>query len=153
MATISKNPNQSTVFTNLAEEIRNGVENALVEVGQAVCEEMKTSLIDNGHEGTGELLDSIGYEMIDEGNTKSVVVHMSAYGKFIDSGTGAAHGVEGGRVGSWRYQDRAGNWHTTDGMDADPFIEPAAKEVQEDVPQILSGHISDAIDERGKSGG
>ena len=47
------------------------------------------------------------------------------YAEFIELGSGAAHGRPGGRVGTWRYKDRHGNWHTTDGMDADPFIEPA----------------------------
>lgn len=101
--------------------------------GNIIADDMKTRLQSAGHIDTGALYDSIRSETDRDSQTISTYIYADAqnpvngayYAEFIEHGTGAAHGRAGGRVGSWKYKDAHGNWHTTDGMDADPFIEPA----------------------------
>lgn len=112
------------------------------DTGKVICDEMRQRLTSAGHVDTGALRDSIHYEAEQNANNEvTLKIYADAqnpengayYAEFIELGTGAAHGREGGRVGKWSYKDRHGNWHTTDGMDADPFIEPS---VEENLPRI-----------------
>lgn len=133
---------------NVIDNIRNAVNaaahEALNDVASSICNDMRDKLAEDGHSGSGKLLDSISYEIVtDEAGNQSAVVSMDNYGFFIDSGTGAAHG--GVRQGSWRYQDREGNWHTTDGMDADPFIDVSIDTALADLPGNLSSQIRSMI--------
>lgn len=140
------------VFSTMAQEINAGVANAMREGASEVCEEMKSGLIAGGHAGTGALIDSINCEVTETDGEVSVSVQAADYATFIENGTGAAHGVEGGREGSWRYQDRNGNWHTTDGMDADPFIEPAVENVMSNLSSMISEKISASLRGGGSNG-
>lgn len=108
---------------------------SMQEVGDDIARSMKSRLQSAGHIDTGALYNSIRSETLDERTSVNTYVYADAkspegtqYAEFIELGTGAAHGRAGGRVGTWRYKDREGNWHTTDGMDADPFIEPSVDE-------------------------
>lgn len=110
------------VFEDIRQDIRVVVNEAIEKAAADICENMKDKLKADGHGGTGALLNSINYDVHDvDGGYIEAAVNMASYGKFIDSGTGAEHG--GARQGYWRYKDRDGNWHTTDGTDADPFID------------------------------
>lgn len=114
--------NMTNVIDNIQQDIHNSINAAIEKAARDICENMRDKLKSGGHAGTGKLLDSITYDINDVGGGYTeAVVSMASYGKFIDSGTGKAHG--GVREGYWRYKDREGNWHTTDGMDADPFID------------------------------
>lgn len=137
---------------NVMDNIRNAVNAAAYEalnnVASAICDNMRDKLTEDGHAGSGKLLDSIGYEIVtDEAGNQSAVISMADYGFFIDSGTGAAHG--GVRQGSWRYQGRDGNWYTTDGMDADPFIDVSIDTALADLPENLASQIRSMIKSRG----
>lgn len=123
------------------DDINAGVEDAMKEAGDEIVEEMKHRLVSDGHTGTGELLDSIEAEVVQDGNDFSLKVTASGVAKFIDGGTGAAHGVPGGREGSWRYRDKHGNWHTTDGMDADPFVDESVDGTLSSLTDIISKHV------------
>lgn len=140
------------VFTRIKNDIHKGVESAMTETGEDVCEQMKSNLQADGHSGTGELLESIGFNVTEEDGRISVDIHIADYGKFIEHGTGAAHGVADGRQGSWRYKDRNGNWHTTDGMDADPFIEPAVEDMKSRISAIIGECITSAVAKATKGG-
>lgn len=109
---------------------------ALEAGAERICQGMRKKLTDGGHIDTGALIGSIRHETEVEGDTVTVYIKADAenpsnsaqYAEFLELGTGAAHGRPGGRVGSWRYKDRHGVWHTTDGMDPDPFIRPSFAE-------------------------
>lgn len=135
-----------SVFDGIEKRIIDGVRDTLTQAGEEICDNMRDKLTADGHAGTGELLSNITSEITTESGKIIVSVHMPEYAKFIDSGTGAAHGVAGGRVGSWSYQDRDGNWHTTDGMDADPFIDIS----KDPVVNKLTAMIDERIKQRGR---
>lgn len=117
----------------IKQTLHKDVADAVKDVAAAICEDMRQRLTTAGHVDTGALLESIRYETETDGSTVTAYIYADAenpengakYAEFIEMGTGAAHGRAGGREGTWRYKDRHGNWHTTDGMDADPFIEPS----------------------------
>lgn len=129
----------------MQDEIVRGMDN----IGEAICGSMRARLSSAGHVDTGQLLNSIHHDTERAGHVVDTYIYADSqsqdgayYAEFIELGTGAAHGRPGGRVGSWRYRDRNGNWHTTDGMDADPFIEPAVKEF---VPSMVNAVLDIAV--------
>lgn len=132
------------VFSNIKKDIHNSVARSIESVAAEICENMKNKLIADGHAGSGQLLDSIGYTINQGGDGHiSVTIDMAGYGKFIDQGTGAAHG--GKRQGTWRYKDREGNWHTTDGMDADPFIDISVNSAIDNLAVNIASSIKSSI--------
>lgn len=139
---------EQNAFKKLNTDMHRAVRYAMEDTGEAMALRMKLNLTDAGHIDTGALRDSIRSETRDEGDKIVTYIYADAkspegtqYAEFIELGTGEAHGRAGGRSGYWRYKDRNGIWHTTNGMDADPFIEPA---VQDFLPRI-NEFISDAI--------
>ena len=121
-----------SVFRKIAESVENSIEYTMQDLGNRIARDARDNLISAGHVDTGALRDSIRAETVRDGNIVTTYIYADAesddgtmYGEFIELGSGAAHGRPGGRVGTWRYQDRQGKWHTTDGMDADPFMAPA----------------------------
>lgn len=138
------------LFKSLASGISKQVFSAMQDAGDNICNGMRTRLTAAGHVDTGKLLDSIRAETTQQGNEIVTLIYADAksddgtqYAEFIELGSGAAHGRAGGREGTWRYKDRNGNWHTTDGMDADPFIEPSVEEILPRLGAIISEHIYD----------
>lgn len=120
----------------IAAAIRMSVLDTMAHASEKIVGEMKDTLQRKGHIDTGALYESIRAEVNTESGGDVVVSRIYAdaqspegtmYAEFIELGSGAAHGRPGGRQGTWRYRDREGNWHTTDGMDADPFIMPAVE--------------------------
>ena len=141
----------------LRDYIINDLTNKMDAVASWICDDMITHLMNppvyrkNNNVDTGALLHSIRHEI--ETGPDSVTVYIKAdaknpnngaeYAEFIELGTGAAHGRPGGRVGSWRYQDRHGQWHTTDGLEASPFIEPAVEEHMDDIKKLADEVVFD----------
>lgn len=112
--------------------ILEGITARMSETADKMVADMKSTLEADGHIDTGALRDSIRQTTRLNGDEIETLIYADAqseegayYAEFIEYGTGAAHGRPGGRVGTWRYRDRHGRWHTTDGMDASPFIRPA----------------------------
>lgn len=132
---------------DLKEAVNTVIQIRMQNMGELIANEMKSNLQGAGHVDTGALLESIRSETERDQNKITTTIYADAqnpvngayYAEFIEMGTGAAHGRAGGRVGSWRYKDRHGNWHTTDGMDADPFIQPAVdKYIGDFVTEIVN---------------
>lgn len=134
-------------------QIHKSAEAALKTMCESACENLKNNLSEAGHVRTGELYDSINYKMQANGDKITAEISMNEYGKFIDSGTGAAHGVENGREGYWRYKDRNEQWHTTNGMDADPFIDKSVLSAFMNLPDELRKALSDAQNTLQNGGG
>lgn len=64
-----------------------------------------------------------------------VVYTTLEYAPYVEFGTGPE---AGGRTDvPWRYQDEKGNWHTTSGQKAQPFMGPAFNENRNKVLEIL----------------
>lgn len=139
-----KKPNP---FYVMSEAISKSAEEALRETCKLACENMRVKLMQDGHVKSGELVDSIDYTLMHYNNKVTAYIKMNHYGKFIDEGTGAAHGVQGGREGYWRYKDKDGNWHTTNGMDADPFIDVSLEKALLSLPETLFKELEKANEE------
>lgn len=73
-------------------------------------------------EKTSTLKNSISHTVWAEEDSVYVGTN-SEYGPYIELGTGKYY--PGGRQDPWRYQDDEGNWHTTSGQPARPFLKPA----------------------------
>ena len=73
----------------------------------------------------GELRNSI---MVEKNAPLSVAVGTNKeYAPYVEYGTGTMgdHAVQHTTKESWSYQDEEGNWHTTHGQPAQPFLRPA----------------------------
>lgn len=71
----------------------------------------------------GTLRQSIDHK-VDEGEQTVYVGATAEYAAYVELGTGMYY--PGGRNEPWTYQDpKTGEWHTTRGMKAQPYIKPA----------------------------
>ena len=144
---------QANPLYRIQMQIHKSAEAALKTMCESACENLKNNLSESGHVRTGELYDSINYKIQANGDKITAEISMNEYGKFIDPGTGAAHGVENGREGYWRYKDRNGQWHTTNGMDADPFIDKSVLSAFMNLPEELRKALSEAQQNTLQNGG
>jgi phage gpG-like protein len=76
---------------------------------------------------TGEktLQQSITHK-IDEKNEDVYIGTNVEYGAYVELGTGKYY--PGGRPTPWNYEDENGDWHHTEGQEAQPYLVPAAKD-------------------------
>lgn len=86
----------------------------------------------------GQLRQSITYEI--EG-TKGIIGTNVEYAPYVEYGTGIYATQGGGRTTPWVYKDAKGNFHTTRGMKAQPFLMPAAEENVKEIEQCFEGLI------------
>lgn len=91
---------------------------------------------------TGDLRDRLNHRTVEEdGKTVVVVGSPMEYAPYVELGTGI-HAEDGkGRKTPWRYQDDKGNWHTTSGMPARPFLRPAVEKHLEDYKRVLESEL------------
>ena len=87
---------------------------------------------------TGNLRNSITHETEQDEDTVTIVIGSAVeYAPYVELGTGV-YAEEGGRQTPWRYQDDFGDWHTTSGMPARPYLRPAIENHIEEYKQILA---------------
>lgn len=94
---------------------------------------------------TGELRNSIQVE-----KTAPLTVSVGTnkeYAPYVEYGTGTMGDPEVSHTSreSWRYQDEDGNWHTSHGQAAQPFLRPATDrdEAVETVAQVIREALND----------
>lgn len=111
---------------------------AVADTGAAIADLMLHHLDVQGVYDTGALYNSVRHEEEDEGDIATSYVYADAksedgtrYDEFIEYGTGRYNERGNGRQDAWRYKDPHGNWHTTYGQEARPFIRPAVAEAQQ----------------------
>lgn len=75
------------------------------------------------HGPTGNLRSSISHQVQ---QNEGVIFAQEPYAPYVEAGTGI-HATMGSHAKEipWRYCDAEGNWHTTKGMVAQPFLKPA----------------------------
>lgn len=119
-------------FDALKENVIIGVQMKMAEVAEHIAEDMRQHLADGGHIDTGNLYNSISTKTERTDKEINAYIDIGAesdegawYAEFIEFGTGIYNENGDGRQTPWRYQDREGNWHTTSGQQADPFIRPS----------------------------
>lgn len=93
--------------------------------------------------GTGELRRSIKSKV--EG-LEGIVYTPLEYAPYVEYGTGIyAEGGNGRKDVPWNYQDDEGEWHSTSGMEPQPYMRPALDENRTEVIRL----IREALDNRG----
>lgn len=92
------------------------------------CIEVQRSAMKRCPKDTTALRQSITYKVEMQGaKAMGVVGSELEYAPYVHEGTGVH--AENGRLDvPWSYQDEKGDWHTTDGMEPNPFLEDARKE-------------------------
>ncbi len=93
---------------------------------------------------TGELFRSITVEKIPKGYAIGTNLEHGVYNEY---GTGIKGDptVPHTQRRYWRYQDKNGQWHTTSGMKARPFLRPAFAENKEYVIKLARNKIEAII--------
>jgi len=111
---------------------------------------MKERLEAGDHIDTGRLIGSISADTELSGNEIITDINITAkseegtwYAEFLEYGTGIYNESGNGRQTPWAWQDRDGNWHTTRGMHADPFIRPSIAEHIGELDAGISHDIGD----------
>ena len=139
------------------------LETAMEVAGDKLCESMRKHYdMTSPHPfETGNLMseDHLYSQTVNDGEEINTYVFADAtsddgyrYAEFLEYGTGKAH-TGHGRDGFWFYKDRHGEWHMTNGMDAKPFIEPAAEEVFPEIKSMFDDIITDISVKRYKGWG
>lgn len=86
----------------------------------------------------GQLRNSINHKV--ESN-QGVIGSNVEYAPYVEVGTGIYSTEGGGRQTPWTYQDSKGDWHTTKGMTAQPFLRPAAEANRSGIIECFKGLI------------
>lgn len=94
---------------------------------------------------TGELRNSIKVQ-----KTAPLTVSVGTnkvYAPYVEYGTGTAGDPEVPHTSkeSWRWQDEQGNWHTSHGSTAQPFLRPAVRE--QEAYETVAEEIRRALDD------
>lgn len=116
-----------------------GIEgNAIEGLGKA-CALVERAAKRKAPKGKGNLRRSI--TSVVEG-TEGIVYTPVEYAPYVEYGTGLfAEGGNGRQDVPWHYQDEKGNWHTTSGMNPQPFLRPALIENQEKIMKLIKREI------------
>lgn len=83
---------------------------------------------------TGNLRNSITHT-VDTNEKIAYIGTNSEYATYVEMGTGEYY--PGGRPKPWSYQDEKGNWHTTAGQRAQPYLKPAVADHAEQYKNII----------------
>ena len=121
-------------INQLIQNLPNLIEPAL----EKACLIVENSAKQNCPVDDGQLRQSISH--IVEG-TKGEVGTSVEYGPYVEVGTGIYSTEGNGRQTPWSYEDAKGEWHTTEGMEAQPFLLPALEENKGRVLECFKGLI------------
>lgn len=89
----------------------------------------------------GALGQSIEHTVASNGDSYTAWIGSNTeYAPYVEFGTGAYY--PSGRKTPWVYQDDAGNWHTTIGMEASPYLKPAITDHQDKYPKMIADGIA-----------
>ena len=109
-------------------------------LGQA-CAVVEAAAKQKAPKGNGELRRSITSKV--EG-TEGIIFTPLEYAPYVEFGTGLFAENGGRQDVPWSYQDDKGEWHTTSGMQPQPYMRPALNENRETILRILQeGLIND----------
>ncbi|MCD8208418.1 MAG: HK97 gp10 family phage protein [Bacteroidales bacterium] len=85
---------------------------------------------------TGNLRNSITHEVEDH---EVAIGTNCEYAPYVELGTGIYY--SGGRQDPWVYQDSKGNWHLTNGMEAQPYLKPAVADHTDTYKNIIESEF------------
>lgn len=110
----------------------------LTQVLTKACLVVERSAKQKAPKGNGALRNSITSEVREEGGEIVGVVYTPLeYAPYVEYGTGL-FAEEGGRTDvPWVYCDEKGEFHSTSGMEPQPFMRPALDENREEIMRII----------------
>lgn len=111
---------------------------SMTEALQKACAIVERAAKEKAPKGTGELRRSITSRV--EGD-KGIVFTPLEYAPYVEYGTGLFAEGQGRTDVPWCYQDEEGNWHSTSGMEPQPYLRPALNENREQIKRILKGGL------------
>lgn len=113
-------------------------------MGQA-CAIVERSAKQKAPKGKGELRRSIESRVEVMGDEViGIIFTPLEYAPYVEYGTGLfAEGGNGRKDVPWHYQDDSGEWHTTSGMEPQPYMRPAMYENRELVKRKLKEGLLD----------
>lgn len=107
---------------------------------------------------TGNLRESIHWRIEeDTDEIKGIVYTNNEYATYVEYGTGqVANGTYPDKTKVltystkpyWRYQDKDGNWHTTSGHEANPFMYNSVLYHEQDIKDILEDGVKAVVRSR-----
>jgi HK97 gp10 family phage protein len=102
----------------------------MADIGASVAEPVVRYQKAHAPRDTGNTADSVTYEITNVSFTHiSVDVGPTTpYAVYLEYGTGIYAENGQGRQTPWKYQNRLGEWVTTEGMRAHPFIRPSVED-------------------------
>lgn len=116
--------------------------------------------VENAPVDTGMLKESIHMRVEDNDREVNGVVYTNnEYATYVEYGTGqVAVGTYPDMTKSltysnkpyWKYQDKKGNWHTTSGHEANPFMYNAVQMHKKEIKDLLGDSVKSVV--RGKKG-
>lgn len=128
---------------DMAKALDSSMDKACIEVERVAKQKCPTG--EAGGNDTVPLRQSIMHEVrLEGGRVVGIVGSGLDYAVYVHEGTGIRSRTGMGRTYDlpWSYQDDRGQWHTTSGQEAQPFLEEAYNESRDRVMQILAGAVS-----------
>lgn len=125
------------VSNNLSEFISKDLGNYLKQAMAEACSVVQAAAREKAPSDTGNLRRSIDFEVEDDGS-EGCVFSNAEYAPYVEVGTGIYSSKGNGRKTPWRYEGSHG-WVTTEGNEAQPFLEPAAREKQSEIVKSFEG--------------
>jgi len=100
------------------------------------CLRVETTAKENCPIDEGLLLASIDHKL-DADKLEGTVGSNLEYAPYVEFGTGIYATEGGGRNDAWSFEDSRGEWHTTVGQEAQPFLYPALQSNIEKIKQDI----------------
>lgn len=98
----------------------------------------------NAPKDTGELRRSISSRVeVDGDEVVGIVFSPLEYAPYIEYGTGLFAESGGRKDVPWNYQDDEGEWHSTSGMEPQPFMRTALKDNRKQIIKLLKEGMVD----------
>ena len=106
------------------------------------CALVERSAKEKAPKGDGDLRRSITSK-VDKQAQEGVVYTPLEYAPYVEYGTGLfAEGGNGRKDVPWSYKDEKGEWHSTSGMEPQPYMRPALNENRTEIIRILKEGIT-----------
>lgn len=126
------------VSVNIDEVIKQTLPEAIVQGLRQACIIVADAAKEKCPVDDGQLRQSITFQ-VDEKKLEGVIGSNVEYAPYVEVGTGIYSSKGNGRQTPWSYKDAKGDWHTTSGMKAQPFLEPAAEENRQEILESFEG--------------
>lgn len=124
-----------------SDEILEEMEDAILRALERCGEQAEGYAVDLAPFDKSNLKNSISHD-VDMKEKAAYVGTNSEYGPYVELGTGKYY--RGGRQDPWSYKDEEGNWHTTSGQPARPYLKPAVADHKDTYRNIMRDEMENA---------